>query len=730
MPSSELRAVSIAQKISGIYMLTAGAGLFVVLLFSLAVSLSHRSAAALDEAGTLAEIAGAASAASLVSGNLLPAQRALEMLGTNRDIVAARLLDIRGRTLVTYVRPDARLNPDWSIPDGAQSSLWTAHTRVLRAIELDGEQAGSILLQLDLKNRRDQLLQETGTLVGGTMVALLLALLVARLLSGRVLRPISEMVGIARSVARDRDFSLRARVDSSDELGRLGRAFNEMLGEIQRRDDDLHAARNTLETAVADRTRELGERAQDLTRIKERLGLALDGSNLALWDWNLTTHDIYLSEHWNVILGGPPEETWTSFKEISKLMHPEDGPRVWQTIQALFKGESSHYSVEQRVRTVSGEWRWTHSRGRVVERAPDGRALRAIGTNADITERKLAEAELSRAKEAAEAANRAKSQFLANMSHEIRTPMNGILGVAELLLETRLDGTQQELAKTMQRSGEHLLQLINDILDFSKIEAGKLELERIDFDLRTVIGDVVTLFSETARRKNVELRASIPPEIPQLLVGDPLRLRQILSNLVSNAVKFTRDGSVAISTGIVGTDEGRLRLHFSVTDTGIGVPADVQERIFAAFSQADDSTTRQFGGTGLGLSIVRHLCRMMGGDVSVESQPGLGSTFRFHVLCDRAAESAAPIPPVEDRSTVVRETDRPTIERFDGYRVLLVEDNAVNQMVASSMLRNAGCVVSMADNGLDALEQLGRESYDLVLMDCQMPGMDGFDVTR
>lgn len=464
---------------------------------------------------------------------------------------------------------------------------------------------------------------------------------------------------------------------------------------------------------------------RELFDSQRQLELAMTGANAGLWDWDLEYKHLDISEVWASMLGFSKMDLHRLYGNANnywqQLVHPEDLDEMLAALEFHMQGRTDVFRAEVRMKTNKEQWKWILSVGKVFYRDEKGYASRVIGINLDINDTKNMENDLLMAKISAEEATQAKSAFLANMSHEIRTPMNAIIGMSYLALETNLNYKQRNYVQKVHRSAESLLGIINDILDFSKIEAGKLDIEKVDFRLEDVMDNLSNLVGLKAEEKSLELHFDVSTEVPTALIGDPLRLGQILINLGNNAVKFTESGGdVVIKVEVKEFLADQVTVHFSIRDTGIGMTQEQQAKLFQSFSQADNSITRKYGGTGLGLTISKKLTELMQGDIWVESEAGVGSTFHFTAQFGKQKNSMSPRLPVESDLGILR--------------LLIVDDNATAREILSTILIGFGFQVDQANTGDQALTLLKsvdlNEPYDLVFMDWKMPGKDGVETTK
>ncbi len=472
-----------------------------------------------------------------------------------------------------------------------------------------------------------------------------------------------------------------------------------------------------------------------LQESQQRYQLAVDSAADGIWDWRLPTDEVVHNASWLELFGYETDDIASSFDDWMGLVHPDDVNHVRSVLQAYLDDKTPRFESRHRMRTKSGDWKWILTRGKVVARDPAGRPVRITGTHRDVSFDKEVEEQLREAYRAAEAATRAKTEFLANMSHEIRTPMTAILGFSEHLLDGDVAEAERVRAvQTIRRNGEHLLDIINDILDLSKIEAGKLTIEKIPCSPVMVAFETKELLRVRAESKQLTLTLEIDGAVPGRIESDPTRLRQVLVNIIGNAIKFTEVGGVRVVMRFLADDEHPM-IQFDVIDTGIGIADEEIPRLFRAFSQADTTMARRFGGTGLGLVISRRLAEMLGGTISVRSERGKGSVFSITIatgaIDDVPFVDAPPTPPEFE----VFEAKVPDKEAPIDARVLVAEDGPDNQRLIRLMLRRAGVTPVIADNGEAAILQVesGQDSgaeFDVILMDMQMPVLDGYEATR
>lgn len=738
-----IQKLSIAHKVMGNVLLTSGLALVLASVVFFAYDWVALRRALVRDLTIKADVIGTSSISALLFGDELTAHEVLSALGAEPRILVACLYDAYGQPFLRYDRNDSTPHfvPPPPQPDGV--SFGGNRLRLFHTIRRGGEKVGTLYIESDLRDARQHLRRLALVIglifVGALGVATVLSCKIQRL----ICRPLLDLVAAARRVTSERDYSVRVKPQSEDEIGALVAAFNEMLAEVERNQKALADAQTELEERVVERTRELQkeiaqrERAESTVRESEQQYrmlfnsiadpiLIVDQPTHRILDCNDTALKVY----------GYSREEMRMMTPFD--LHPQE---EWERIALCIDRKSEGKDVYTHLTKAGDRIRVSLHSEEIKYR---GRPAWLIVVR-DVTEQVQAAEQLRAAKEAAEAANRAKSDFLATMSHEIRTPLNGIIGMIELLLDTELTAHQRDLARVAFESAWGLLVIINDILDFTKIEAGKVTIEAVPFDLSKAVRDVVKLFTPRAREKGLDLRLHEDPDVPRWVVGDGGRIRQVLVNLVGNALKFTEEGSVSVhvTTEATSSDRGPgpasssggsapsiARIRIAVSDTGVGIPSDKLEHIFEKFSQADETTTRRYGGTGLGLAICRHLVELMGGQIGVNSRVGEGSTF-WVVLPLPLAEAPSAVPlqgsdvgsGAPSASEVVS-TGQPPL------RVLLVEDNVINQRVAVHMLKRLGHHIEVVADGREAVERVKQAAYDLVLMDCQMPEMDGYEAAR
>jgi two-component system, sensor histidine kinase and response regulator len=849
MALSFFNRLSIRQRLLLVTMLTSGIGVLNGCIGYLVYDYHEERRLKSEEIQSVAALIGTNATAALAFDDAEGAAKLLESLRTRPHVRIGALYRADGALFATYTRTDLS-GKVVAPPQATNGEVWEQGLiRLTSPVSLDGRNLGSLYLEKDLTDLQESLRHSVQLTVLIAAVSLVVVYYLTAALQRSVTSPIVKLAEIARWIASEKTYSLRAPPLPGKELSQLGADFNHMLEEIAQRDAALTDARDTLELRVVKRTSELEHEIEERRRAEQQLrdqssylhtlieanpiGIVAENAAHKIELSNRAFRELFGYQHEELlnksidevlasgklaeeadsltrqVLSGKPQHAITQrrhklghlidveafgvpflvdgtlrgqfglYSDISQRIRAEralkeseelfrtlsaaapvgifmdDGygnclyvnehwmeMTEFSTAEAIGRGWFAAVHQEDRER-VQKEWaaattagklfecayRYVSKSGNVVRVDVIARAISAsgdrsrgyIGVVQDVTERYQTAERLREAKEAAETANKTKSEFLANMSHEIRTPMNGVIGMTELALDTELTSEQREYLGMVKSSADSLLGIINDILDFSKIEAGRLELECVPFSLLDAIEDALDPLAWRAQQSGIELTWCVEGEIPELVCGDPTRLRQILINLVGNAVKFTKEGHVSVKAARLDSPVGDVAIRFSVQDTGIGIPPEKHKQIFDAFSQADPSTTREFGGTGLGLSISARLVKAMGGEMDLHSAIGKGSEFSFTVGFAPASSDASPA-----------EWFHPDLQH---KRVLVVDDNDVNRKLLALLLPKWGVEPVLTSDGFEALAAFAEaikqdRPFSLVLLDQNMPGMHGYEVAE
>jgi signal transduction histidine kinase/ActR/RegA family two-component response regulator/HAMP domain-containing protein len=650
-------------------------------------------------AAQMAPVLNAALVAPMAQSDYATVQAILDESQAVAGIAYLAVIDRRDKLVAISGWPREQVLPEVDPSFSLKQQDGIPRYDVARPIQLAGQRLGTLRYGLDLAHiirARKALATQSIAIALGEM---LLSAGLLTLLGFWLTRHLTALTHASEAVARG-DYRPVALAEGEDDVGHLGAAFNAMSSAVNGRVGELMSTRD-----------ELMSLAYSLEQEHARMQALFSAVDFGVLFLNPDERAVYANpgfrRMWNL----------TSDFEVQGETVEQLLARAMPPLENVTATAARLRELNRTAELARGDGAILSARGYPVTMT-DGQAIGLLWTFVDVTEARHQASELRAAKDTAEAASAAKATFLATMSHEIRTPMNGIIGMTQLALDTRLDDEQREYLTWVHTSAESLLSILNDILDFSKVDAGRLELERAPFDLGEMVRQTVGLFTAQAGAKGIALKLDLAANLPREVAGDAIRLRQVLTNLLSNALKFTHQGAVGVRVvAYPGEDAARQGFLFSVSDSGVGIAAEKLDMIFTPFSQADSSISRRFGGTGLGLAIAQRLVAMMDGSLWVESTPGHGSTFHFRVLLHPAA---APITSRPAPLAAVRA----------GARVLVVEDTPVNQRLAQTLLAKRGYLVELANDGLEALDKTREEDFDLILMDMQMPNMDGLEATE
>lgn len=705
------RNFSLSRKLLSIIMVTCSGALIlacaVIMVYDLLLYREDMS----QQLSVQADIIGANSTIALAQQDRAVANQTLQALRFQPGITQAIIYAKDGVPFATFYPSLSDAAPVFSHIEDLGFDFMTLS--LVREIMDNGHRTGTIVIQARLDEVQEHWMAFVAIVGGVIFASSLFAFLLSNRLQTLISDPILRLTSLAQRVSSEKNYSLRETKNSQDEIGTLIDGVNDMLEQIQHRDRQLQQHQEKLEGLVSHRTAELAGLHRQVELILDTAGegiIGLDQQGRAefvnaaasrMLGW--TGKELQGQSLHHFIHQDNPEGSPYLATEYANPETAEKDTAPSEVHDVFWRKDGTSFPVEYM---------------RAPIRDDTGLVTGFVMTFRDVTVQKQFEAALVKAVQTAEEANEAKSRFLANMSHEIRTPMNGLLGMSELLLTTQQTPKQHQFTESLHRSGQHLLHIINDILDFSKIEAAKLTLETIDFSLHQTLEDTVQLFAEPAQKKGVELICHIERSVPTMAKGDPSRLRQILTNLLGNAIKFTHQGEVYVHCSITQKNPDSFDLSIDVQDTGIGIPLEVQAQIFEPFSQADSTTTRKFGGTGLGLTITKQLTELMGGHIQMSSIQDQGSTFSVHIPLGQGN---------------IPELPHTNIPYLPNFRMLLVEDNPRSQLSLEHLFTTCAIEVRLAADGAQALQILNHEHlqaghFQAIFIDQTLPDMDGIEL--